>query len=225
MHLWRPRIRAQAKRRGLLSGHRWAVGSLSVVFVGVACLLRLGGYLLVASDALPAHAQVAVALAGSQVGARARNAGAVSLVQHGLVDYVLLSVPAEGYWGGSVPDAARRYFENRYGNDVSKHVTFCNADDDVDSTEQEAEVLHRCLDERGWRSIIVVTSNFHTRRARLLWRRELAEAKPPFQLAVWGVADGTFEPRSWWRKRIYAKTWLLEFTKLVWAFVFRRGPG
>src|SRR2546429_3991534 len=37
---------------------------------------------------------------------------------------------------------------------------------DADSTVEEAQALARLAKERKWRSVIVVTSNFHTRRDR-----------------------------------------------------------
>jgi uncharacterized SAM-binding protein YcdF (DUF218 family) len=116
-------------------------------------------------------------------------------------------------------ELARRYVDNLQPPDLRRRVTLCVVDGNVDSTAEEADVLRSFLEARGWRSVIVVTSDYHTRRARMIWRAALAHAQPPFRLAVLGAPSKEFEPRGWWRNRLWAKTWLLEFTKLAWTSV------
>jgi uncharacterized SAM-binding protein YcdF (DUF218 family) len=145
------------------------------------------------------------------------------LLQQGLIDHVLVSVPGETDWGEWVPDMARRYIAQHYSPETAARTVLCETDRSVNSTGEEAAALRRCLQDRGWRSIVVVTSNFHSRRAQLIWRRAVANANPPFEVSVHGVSDGDFEPAGWWRKRLYAKTWILELTKLVWTCLFESG--
>jgi uncharacterized SAM-binding protein YcdF (DUF218 family) len=183
-------------------------------------LLRWGGYLLVASNSLPERAEAAVVLQGSVLGEIARVAGAVRLWRQGTVSQVLLSVPEESYWGQSVPDAARSYLEKTYGSDVASHFVFCETGPDVNSTQGEAEALIACIHQRGWQSVVVVTSNYHTRRAGWIWRKAARDAQPPVTVGIDGVPDPEFQPQEWWRSRLYAKTWFYEFTKLVSESVF-----
>ena len=68
--------------------------------------------------------------------------------------------------------------------------------------------------------MIVITSNYHTRRARHTWRKAFQDAQPPFRIFVHGVADGNFEPNGWWSKRRYAKTFALEMAKLMETYLF-----
>ena len=72
---------------------------------------------------------------------------------------------------------------------------------------------------------LVVTSNYHTRRARLVWEGALKDTQPGFQVSIRGVSDGSFEARGWWRHKIYAKTWILEVTKLIWTYCFGRSTA
>jgi hypothetical protein len=65
-----------------------------------------------------------------------------------------------------------------------------------------------------------VTSNSHSRRAAIVWRRAIRQEDPSVQLWIVGVADPEFQPQGWWRERLYAKTWLMEFIKLAWTWVF-----
>ena len=199
---------------------RWLLGLLFGAAILALLLLRWGGFLLVASGPLPAHAETAVILQGSIEGELARLAGAIQLLRRDVVSCAVLSVPKESYWGTSVPEAARGYIEKHYGTDIANRFVFCETGPEVNSTLQEAQALVPCIEAHGWRSIIVVTSNYHSRRAGFLWRQVLRSFHPPIQMAVDGVPDPDFQPRGWWHKRIYAKTWEEEFTKLVWERIF-----
>ncbi len=193
---------------------------LLVFVVCIMCIMRWGGYLLLASDPLPATADVAVALQGSIAAQSVRIDGAAGLLKQGIAQKVLLSVPKSSYWGESIPPVARRYLESRYGSNLAAQVEFCETGGQINSTEDEAKALLECIRSHGWESMIVVTSDYHTRRAGLIWRNTLQRQERPFHLWVYGVADPEFQPRQWWRHRLYAKTFLLESMKLVWVCLF-----
>jgi len=199
---------------------KWIFGSVLAGGIGFLCLLRWGGYLLIATDPLPNHVDAAVILQGSISSQIVRIAGAVSLLQGGRVGRVLLSVPRQSYWGESIPPVARQYLETNYGTKVAARVDFCEVGAEVDSTEQEARALSSCIKQQGWQSIALVTSNYHTRRAGFLWRKVLQTEDPRVTMWVYGVADPAFQSRGWWRERLYAKTWVVEFAKLVEARLF-----
>jgi uncharacterized SAM-binding protein YcdF (DUF218 family) len=81
---------------------------------------------------------------------------------------------------------------------------------DPSSTRGEAREVARLVGERGWRSIVVVTSSYHVPRARLIFRRGLA-----CELSL--VSAGCQRRRlpldiSW------------EIAKLVLACTLRRAP-
>jgi hypothetical protein len=179
-------------------------------------LLCWGGDLLIARDT-PArnHVDAAIVLQGSIVAEKVRIAGAVSLLQQGVADRVLLSVPKESYWGQSVPPLAHAFVEKNYGSDAVARVDFCETGAEVNSTYQEAQALIPCIEDHHWHAIAVVTSDYHSRRARLLWERTLKE-HPGVHVWIDGVADPEFQ-RAWWRHRQSAKVWLMEFLKLSWA--------
>jgi DUF218 domain len=195
----------------------WTLITAAIIVLG---FLRWGGDLLIHKDSLPTHVDAAVVLQGSLTGERARLAGAMSLLQQGIPNRLLLSVPRESYWGAPVPPMARDFLEKNYGPDAANRVDFCETGADVNSTEEEARALDHCVQQHGWHSIIVVTSNYHTRRAGMIWRKTIKQQDPSMHLWVYGVDDPEFQARGWWRKRLYAKTWLLEFTKLIWTELF-----
>ena len=199
---------------------RFSLVAVVLLFAATALLLFRGGFLLVESEPLPDHAQAGVVLEGSVRGETARRAGAMRLLLQGRVDRIMIAVPRRGFWGQPIPELARRYLETTYGSAAAQHVAFCVMPSSVDSTADEAKALIKCLGQRDWRSIILVTSNFHTRRAGMIWRRVASGIQPPFHIWVQGVDDGTYQPSDWWRKRVYAKTWLLETTKLIENYLF-----
>jgi hypothetical protein len=193
---------------------RWAV---AIVVVVVFCLLRWGGDLLIATDPAPGHVDAAIVLQGSIAAEKVRIAGAIHWLQQGVADRVLLSVPKESYWGQPIPPVARSYFERTYGSETAARVDFCETSGEVNSTVQEAQALYSCMQEHHWHSIMVVTSDYHTRRAGMLWRR-MTRHDPQIHVWVEGVPDPEFQ-QPWWRHRQSAKIWLMESTKLVWSML------
>ena len=201
-------------------GKRKLLRPVLIAAVMLFALLHWGGDLLVSSDGpLSAHPDAAVVLQGSLMGERARLAEAMALLQQGVPGRVLLSVPGESYWGAPVPPMARVYLEKNYGVEAAARVDFCETGADVNSTEEEARALDNCVKQHGWKSIVVVTSDYHTRRAGMIWRRTLKQQDPSLKLWIHAASDPEFQARGWWRKRIYAKTWLLKFRKIGRAHV------
>jgi DUF218 domain len=197
---------------------RYLLGSMLTVAVLAVSLLRWGGYLLISDDPLPPHLDGAIVLQGSVLGEKARVAGAVRLLSQGTTERLLLSVPKESYWGQSVAPIAYAHIAKLYGQEVASHVEFCETDD-LDSTEEEAGALAGCINQRGWRAVAVVTSDYHTRRTGMIWKRMLRQQNSSIQLWIHAVPDPEFHASRWWRERRSAKTWVMEITKLVWTVV------
>lgn len=191
---------------------RWLLAAAAVI---VFSLLRYGGDLLIASNPPPQHVDAAVVLQGSIAAEKARIAGAMNLLQQGVADRALLSVPKDSYWGQSIPPVARSYLERTYGGDLAARVDFCETSGDVDSTSQEALAVNPCIHEHRWHSIVIVTSNYHTRRAGMIWRSRTSNG-PKIQIWVAGVTDPEFQ-QPFWRHRQAAKIWTMEATKLLWT--------
>jgi len=69
---------------------------------------------------------------------------------------------------------------------------------DGDSTREEAEALTKLAAQRKWHSVIVVTSNYHTRRARYIFRKVFPQG---IEVRVASARSGDFDPQHWWEKR------------------------
>jgi len=203
---------------------RWRVlVFVLLVFAGVLLTTAFGDHLLVATDALPHRADAAVVMAGSREANIARLDGAVQLLRQGRVDYVVYRVDPLAVWGEWLPEAVRRFIQREYGDLIASKIILCEGFSD--STVEGVRLINYCLRDRGFRSIIVVTSDYHTRRTRMVWKAEIARKPAEVSLAVFGVPDGSFEVQGWWRNRRYAKTWFLETTKLGWYMIESLAPS
>jgi uncharacterized SAM-binding protein YcdF (DUF218 family) len=61
---------------------------------------------------------------------------------------------------------------------------------------------------------MIVTSNYHTRRARYIFRRVFPRG---VNLAVVSARDGDFDPQHWWEKRKSCKELTEEIAALLVA--------
>jgi uncharacterized SAM-binding protein YcdF (DUF218 family) len=83
---------------------------------------------------------------------------------------------------------------------------------DGENTLQEAEGLLRLVMQKKWHSVIVVTSNYHARRARYIYRHVFPQG---IQVSVASARDGDFDPEHWWEKRKSIKELTMEFAGMV----------
>jgi uncharacterized SAM-binding protein YcdF (DUF218 family) len=85
---------------------------------------------------------------------------------------------------------------------------------DADNTQEEAEALTKLAAQRKWHSVIVVTSNYHTRRARYIFHRVFPQG---IEVRVASAHDGDFDPQHWWEKRKSVKRLTREFAGMAVA--------
>jgi uncharacterized SAM-binding protein YcdF (DUF218 family) len=85
---------------------------------------------------------------------------------------------------------------------------------DADSTQEEAEALAKLARTRKWRKVIVVTSNYHTRRARYIFRRVFPQ---DIEIRVASAHDANFDPGHWWENRAATKRLMREFAGMLVA--------
>ena len=125
-------------------------GVTVVVVLGVALVaLNLRLFVWPASST-PAHADAVVVLAG---GDGERLDKGLELVRNGLAPNLVVSTP---------PD---RLCTNDYTFEV-----YCFLPD-PDDTRGEAEAVGRIAEQEGWHTLVLVTSEYHATRARLLLER------------------------------------------------------
>jgi uncharacterized SAM-binding protein YcdF (DUF218 family) len=91
---------------------------------------------------------------------------------------------------------------------------------DADNTKEEAASVAQLAQEKHWKSIVVVTSNYHTRRARYIFGRVLPATTT---VKVASARDGRFDPERWWEKRESIKLFARELAGMAMALWELRG--
>jgi uncharacterized SAM-binding protein YcdF (DUF218 family) len=85
---------------------------------------------------------------------------------------------------------------------------------DADSTREEAEAVRKLTMDRRWKSLIIVTSNYHTRRTRYIYGRVMPTG---ISVSVASARDGEFDPERWWEKRKSVKLFTRELAGMAEA--------
>ena len=150
-----------------------------------------------AESSAPAHADVVVVLSGS----KERLPPALALIRRGVAPVLALStVQRTPHW----PQAQRLCATHRY---AGAHVVCFTAV--PYSTRGEARTVARLARERGWHSVVVVTSTFHITRAHMLFRR-----------CYHGPLTMIGSPSTWWQLPV---EWVSETGKLLVQLTVQRG--
>ena len=125
--------------------------------------------------------------------------------QAGYAPYVLVSGPPNLL--GPESDETIEY-ARRQGYSTS---LFRPLPSNADSTRTETALIGKYLQAHGAKKIILVTSNYHTRRAAKLMRKQ----NPGVWTVVVPAPDPFFTPSGWWKTRSGQKTFLFEWMKTV----------
>jgi uncharacterized SAM-binding protein YcdF (DUF218 family) len=177
---------------------RYWQAALVMLLLGV-CLAS--ARLLVVDN--PQHADVILVLAGET---NVRLTRAIQLAEAGYAGQVIVDVPD---WT-RVYDQSELDLARAWARTQTVPVSICSTHGL--STKDEARDSARCLDEAHAHSVLIVTSDFHTRRALSTLRREL----PGRDFAVAAAYDPTQFGVDWWQRRQWTKTNFYECTRLVW---------
>jgi uncharacterized SAM-binding protein YcdF (DUF218 family) len=145
-----------------------------------------------------------VVLAGDFSGNRILAAG--DLVRRGFAPQALVSGPS-GAYGLHESDLAIQ-FAVRHGYPESYFTALHN---DARSTKAEADDVLAALNRLHARSIDIVTSNYHTRRAGNIYRAKA----PGLEIHMLAAPDVYFTADGWWKDREARKTFLMEWMKTV----------
>jgi uncharacterized SAM-binding protein YcdF (DUF218 family) len=165
-------------------------------------LTALGSFLVKAAP--PQKADIIVVLAGDGFGHRILKAG--ELVKEGWAPVALVDGP-NGNYGRFECDLAIPFaVEAGYPESYFLHGEF-----NGHSTAEEARFVAEKLQSMGVKRVLVVTSNYHTRRAGKIFHR----AMPGLTVLMVAAPDENFKPNGWWRNREARKTFVLEWEKTI----------
>jgi DUF218 domain len=175
------------------------------LIVGAVFIVALGatsGRFLIVNQ--PRKSDVIVVVAGET---DRRPARGLELLGQGYAPRLILDVPAEAkIYQWSQLEIARRYVD---GLPQAGSITVCPISGL--STKDEAQDAARCLQGVNARRILLVTSDFHTRRALSIFNRIL-----PADYSVAAAFDTSHFGVQWWQHREWAKVNFEEWSKLIW---------
>lgn len=175
-----------------------------IALMGVLLVLwSLSGNILVVDH--PQKADVILVLAGET---DRRPLRAAELLTQGYGNRLVLDVPADGrVYGLTLPELARKWADSL---PQASAISVCPIHGL--STKTEARDAAGCLRIVGGRSVLLVTSDFHTRRALSVFRSQV----PSRSFDAAAAFDSTQFGVQWWRHRQWAKTNLDEWLRLIW---------
>ncbi len=170
-------------------------------------MLRLAGWFWVVDEPLE-HAD-AILVLGDDNYTGDRAAHAAELYREGLAPRVVASGrmlrPNMG-----LAEMIRRDLE-AHGVPSASVIPFSSH---AANTREETEALKDLVIHRGWKKILVVTSNYHTRRARFIFGRVFPAG---VTVRVSAAQDSDFDPGRWWETRIGLKLFFNELLGYVVA--------
>ncbi len=179
-----------------------ALGAAALVAARRPLLTAVGQFLIV-QDPLD-RADVLVVLSGGRRDERVRQAA--ELFHQGYAPLVMLS-GGEEMAGISIPELQRR---QALAHQIpASRLLF---ETGSTSTAEQARFLRPILERRGARRAIVVTSSFHTRRTRYLFRKAFTGST--VGVGVYPVQRDWFSPIEWWTREQDTEQVVLEYIKL-----------
>lgn len=188
----------------------WGAVILLVLTASAVFGLDAAGRALIVED--PLHQVDAILVLGGETREGDRVAHAVKLYQRGLAPLLVVSGTPMG-------------FRTHEAEVMQRHAEFLGVPAErilavkhnADSTREEADIVVPVLKSRGLKEVILVTSNYHTARAKRIFTKAAGPSGPTFLVSP--VHDDSFEPDGWWKKRRHAKTFVYEAIKTVWSAI------
>lgn len=177
--------------------------TLIVILLAILILTSSSGGFLVANDLQ--SADVIVVLAGET---DRRPSLGLQLLSQKYAPKMLLDVPANNVvYDQNLIDIAKAYVHKSPQNQSIEICPIVGL-----STKTEAQDVSRCLGHTSAHRILVVTSDYHTRRARSIFQHELRG----YQIFVTPASDPQQFGTSWWKHRQWAKINFDEWVRVMW---------
>lgn len=191
-------------------------GFLALLFVARHPLMRFAGEFWVVDE--PAAKSDALIVLGDDNYAADRSFHAADLYREGVAPVVVASGRMLRQ-NVSIADVMEHDLES-FGVPATSVVKLTHR---ANNTRDEAVEAARLIKTRGWKRVIVVTSNYHARRARFIYGRVLP---PSVTFRVSGARDSEFDPTRWWETRQGQKLFMTELAGyLVARWELRSSPA
>jgi uncharacterized SAM-binding protein YcdF (DUF218 family) len=202
---------------------KWLLFALALAYVllsayHVLILTSLGRYLVVVQT--PAKSDLIVCLAGGDN--VERGLAAADVFKRGLAPKIFVAretIP-DGY--ETLRQRGVSYLESRdrtvlmlKGLGVPESAIL-TSDTPSESTVMEAGLVAGIVKENNFRSLILITSPTHSRRAWMVFKK--AMKSEGVRILVVPSPYSKFKAEAWWKDRKYSKEVLFEYQKLIYYF-------
>jgi uncharacterized SAM-binding protein YcdF (DUF218 family) len=192
------------------------LGFLAVLYAARNPLMRLAGQFWVLDE--PAAQSDALIVLGDDNYAADRAFHAAELYREGVAPMVVASGRMLRQ-NVSLADVMEHDLKS-FGVPAASIVKLAHR---AQNTREEADEDARLIQTRGWKRVLVVTSNYHARRARFIFGRVLPST---VSLRVSGARDSDFDPSRWWQTRQSQRLFLSELAGyLVARWELRTKPA
>lgn len=183
--------------------NRWCILALAVaIALSVGLTAGAGKYLVV--DA-PRPSAVILVLAGET---SHRPERALQLLAQGYGRRIVLDVPDNL----KIYEFTQIQLAEKYVQDLPNGAMVSICPIRGLSTRDEAKDAERCLARGDNETVLIVTSDFHSRRALSIFQREI----PGRSYSVASSRDEEQFGARWWTHRQWAKTFIDEWLRLIW---------
>ena len=194
----------QSARSGSLRFFKMRILRILFVMLVAVCLLATQAARFLVVDE-PQKSDAIVVLAGET---NVRPKRALELLRQGVAPRVFLDAEDRNLiYDQQLIDIARKYASSL---SEASSVSVCAIYGL--STNAESNDIDRCLQPLGAHRVLIVTSEFHTRRALMILRHRL----PQYQINVAAARNPGEFGEKWWTNREWAKTTFDEWAKLTW---------
>jgi hypothetical protein len=176
---------------------------LTILALAIIALAAKAGSFLIVDDSRPSD--TIIVLAGET---EHRPQRALDLLAQGYAGHIILDVPNHAL----LYKFTQLELAQEYIHDLPHPSAMSICLIDGLSTKEESKDAEKCLQREGAHSVLIVTSDFHTRRALSVFRREL----PQFSYSVAAARSEEAFGSRWWTHRQWAKIFVDEWLRLLW---------
>jgi hypothetical protein len=174
----------------------------ALIGIGVVLAIKAGSFLVIDQ---PQPSDVVLVLAGET---NRRPALALNLLAKGYGRRIVLDVPTNS----TIYEFTQIQLAQKYIEDLPQGSLISLCPIDGLSTKDESIDAEKCLARENPKSVLIVTSDFHTRRALSVFRRRI----PQYEYSTAAAVDNEQFGVRWWTHRQWAKTFADEWLRLIW---------
>ena len=186
-----------------------------VTFYRIPLMIALGMYLIVEDK--PEKADVIVCLAGANI---ERSLAVVDAYRKGFAPSIFMAKTRKPDGFDYLTKKVRDYpadfdlFTAIMKGFQIPEKAILSSEERVGNTLDEVRLVHKFALERRLKSIIVITSLTHSRRAWLTFTKVFKD--DDIKIISLPSHYQRFNPKDWWKKRKYINELLLEYQKLLY---------